>query len=450
MKLYKFRSLNDYTKDELNKNYLYFATPEELNDPMEGFVKLYWDGDIVLWKNFLKHYLYTMAHCVITAALAPKLLKEDLPIFLNEEKFPTIEYKEIFENIRNTFFNEQIIIELLEYLNYFHIQSRRVSQQELENYLSFIRFYALYNINNEFKKRNLLDWNVTKPEYNNMFAKLLKLVPDAETQYPNLLGKMFSVSNNIMADIKLSQQIEIEKIDEIKKFFIYDFNNLYLNQIKNIICSSPCTTCFMEQYCSPSLWGYYGNNHKGICLIFDNKIESKEITFELKKEGYTLKIPTQKVKYSKKYEQINFFQMLGNLPKVIINKYWLQDWENNITSCKKIINTYTKSDFSSRYYNYFFNNFCTKLPDWKKEKEHRIVIQKDMFGCNSKDQRKFTYDFSLLTGIIFGIQTTDEQKKEIIKIIQNKCSKSDNREFKFYRTEYNEETGLIDIEEIKL
>lgn len=57
MKLYRFRSDPEFTLDELEKNYFYFSLPNELNDPMEGFINLYWEGDKILWKNFLKHYL---------------------------------------------------------------------------------------------------------------------------------------------------------------------------------------------------------------------------------------------------------------------------------------------------------------------------------------------------------------------------------------------------------
>ncbi len=335
MKLYKFRPYKDYTIDELKKNYLYFATPEELNDPMKGFINLYWDGDTVLWKNFLKHYLYTMAHCVIRTAVNPEFINEDLPIFLSEDKFPTIEYKELFETIRDNFFNEQIIIELLDYLNFFYKKSRKIGIQEVENYLGFIHFHALYIINSELHKRNLINWNVERVEYNNIFSQLKEHWNEAEKQYPELIDKIFAISNKVMSDIKLSQQLQIEKIDNIKKFFIYDFDKIYLNQIKKIICSNPCTTCFMEEYNSPSLWGYYGDNHNGYCLIFDDKKESDEIQFELRKKGITINTQTKKVRYSKKYSQINFFQMLGNLPKRIINTYWLQDWEKNITSYKK-------------------------------------------------------------------------------------------------------------------
>jgi len=53
MKLYKFRSNYEYIKEELQEEYLYFAEPSELNDPLEGFIKLHWKGDFVLWKNRL-------------------------------------------------------------------------------------------------------------------------------------------------------------------------------------------------------------------------------------------------------------------------------------------------------------------------------------------------------------------------------------------------------------
>ncbi|MDO9404729.1 MAG: hypothetical protein Q7T87_11925 [Polaromonas sp.] len=42
---------------ELETQTIYFASPEELNDPMEGFKDLFWLGDEILWTNLFKHYL---------------------------------------------------------------------------------------------------------------------------------------------------------------------------------------------------------------------------------------------------------------------------------------------------------------------------------------------------------------------------------------------------------
>ena len=78
MELYRFRSNTDYTLDELENNYFYFALPEELNDPMEGFINLYWEGDIVLWKNLLKHYVYTLANSIFLSLIRQYVVPSSL------------------------------------------------------------------------------------------------------------------------------------------------------------------------------------------------------------------------------------------------------------------------------------------------------------------------------------------------------------------------------------
>jgi hypothetical protein len=36
---------------------IYFAPPENLNDPMEGYKDVFWSGDLIAWRNLLRHYL---------------------------------------------------------------------------------------------------------------------------------------------------------------------------------------------------------------------------------------------------------------------------------------------------------------------------------------------------------------------------------------------------------
>lgn len=87
MKLYRFRSNLEYAKDELKRDYFHFSDETELNDPQEGFVKLFWKGDVVLWKNLLKHYLYTLANTVMQVALGNDSVSDDLPIFFRNYPF---------------------------------------------------------------------------------------------------------------------------------------------------------------------------------------------------------------------------------------------------------------------------------------------------------------------------------------------------------------------------
>ena len=50
--LYRFRTtekLLDKKYQELERQEIYFADPQELNDPIEGFKDIFWSGDEIVW-----------------------------------------------------------------------------------------------------------------------------------------------------------------------------------------------------------------------------------------------------------------------------------------------------------------------------------------------------------------------------------------------------------------
>ena len=60
---YRFRSLKSlFEYKELENQTIYFASPEELNDPMEGFRDVIWSGDKIAWKNLFRHYFMCLEH----------------------------------------------------------------------------------------------------------------------------------------------------------------------------------------------------------------------------------------------------------------------------------------------------------------------------------------------------------------------------------------------------
>lgn len=96
-------------------------------------------------------------------------------------------------------------------------------------------------------------------------------------------------------------------------------------------------------------------------------------------------------------------------------------------------------------------SYTTKLPSWKHEKEHRIVLEKELLSMtkDNPNSKKIGYDFDLLKGIIFGLRTPESEKMEIIELIQNKCEESNRKDFKIYQAEYDEFKGEISVSEIK-
>ena len=51
---YRFRNATTLlSKKELEDQYVYFSSPQNLNDPNEGLRNMVWKGDKIVWDNFL-------------------------------------------------------------------------------------------------------------------------------------------------------------------------------------------------------------------------------------------------------------------------------------------------------------------------------------------------------------------------------------------------------------
>ena len=84
--LYRLRSVDNlFGKfQELEKQSIYFASPEELNDPMEGFRDIIWQGDQIVWTNLFRHYLYCLhmtCTCIQLVGDSKKIEPQDIPVW---------------------------------------------------------------------------------------------------------------------------------------------------------------------------------------------------------------------------------------------------------------------------------------------------------------------------------------------------------------------------------
>lgn len=50
---------------ELDELTIYFASPHELNDPLEGHREMYFEGDFIVWRNLIKHYTLLLYASVV-------------------------------------------------------------------------------------------------------------------------------------------------------------------------------------------------------------------------------------------------------------------------------------------------------------------------------------------------------------------------------------------------
>jgi hypothetical protein len=180
--------------------------------------------------------------------------------------------------------------------------------------------------------------------------------------YFNIVNKVNDPYEGMM-DLKVKSEIE----DDFLKFFYcenydkevlskYTFDELKREIIfynVNIFLKEAGISCFSETNKSLVMWGHYASNHNGICIEFDSTIG---IFKHAKKVEYTRAIHTVSVN-SKNNLTEDFF--MTATPKCMYKKY----------------------------------------EQWKYEKEWRIIFESN---------KGFEYPPKAITGIYFGMRTTDE------------------------------------------
>lgn len=93
---------------ELERQEIYLASSQELNDPMEGYKDVFWLGDVVLWRNLFRHYMLNLAHAIIQATLTPDGQWEEpkLDVSRSLDDLPTPALREMFIQMSEMFFAE--------------------------------------------------------------------------------------------------------------------------------------------------------------------------------------------------------------------------------------------------------------------------------------------------------------------------------------------------------
>ena len=119
---YRFRSIDALLGKhrELEEQAIYFASPEELNDPMEGLRDIVWNGDKIIWTNFFKHYIFCLNRCYLPLNITPnpgKLDVGDIPILERWDQIATPIEEILFDDIWDRFCNLPHIPEIIEALS---------------------------------------------------------------------------------------------------------------------------------------------------------------------------------------------------------------------------------------------------------------------------------------------------------------------------------------------
>ncbi len=86
----------------MEKQSIYFARPEELNDPMEGFRDIVWQGDRIVWTNLFRHYLYGLYITYLVFKIAGDNMEielQDIPFIGPKDQQMSPKAVKLFEDI---------------------------------------------------------------------------------------------------------------------------------------------------------------------------------------------------------------------------------------------------------------------------------------------------------------------------------------------------------------
>lgn len=434
---YRFRNIEKLIgKDfaELKTQTIFFADPEMQNDPMEGVKDVYWLGDEIVWRNLFKNYI----HCYLNSYHSWMANGEQIPIgkesihpFYSISNYPTQEFKDLALTVTKKLFSYEDVNLLIKKLS---LRKTKIRQNELTNYFDLIHILLTDCILKSYKEIGIqtgapLDIEQVKLNLRDVVKE--SYLDEVSGQKEPARNALFFVLANRRNEYHLVRLLNGEQsLDEPnKRLVLIDFPAVYVERLSDITYPTWSAACFMSKCSNSSVWGHYGDSHKGVCLVYSSDEQNGlNLTTLNGAERTNRKLVFNKVNYVEGIREMDFFHSIGNLSQVQLEQDWYSDQQGNVSESYKQVFENPQL-WAENYWSKFTSYVTTKSKDWKYENEFRLVL-------NSESQA-LKYEFDSLKGIIFGINTPVESKIEIINIIRDEVkSQGRTRDFNFYQAYY--------------
>ena len=456
--LYRFRTANrlignDTTPGELIQQHIYFASPEQLNDPMEGHREIYWPGDKVVWSNLFKHYITCLAIRSFQFLIDPDLSSCEFPINTHSSTIPD----ELGSHLTRATSQFVQNINIQNHIATLSNNEKMVYRGELGVHLKSIQVYALSLIT-----KMLIDLGMTVK--NNKLAsltddELLQSSTDLLATYsdssPFSTGEDNFIFDTAVYAVWANQfgrgysKYKTGANDYWSKLAV-DFTEDFISSLSQLSSEKWYTACFMESCSNSSIWGSYGDNHKGICLKFKTSKNSDSMSLSFHKPIGTgpkgliweqSPLQFKKVNYERTPPKLDFFRTLGIYSVSNLYKYWYKDDFGTLSVCADVLEN--QQEWRRLYWERHYESLTSKMPDWNTENEYRLILESGLSHFEENENRCLKYDFSALDGIIFGINTPTSEKYKIVEIAENLCEIHHRSSLELYQAYYDKKTNTI-------
>lgn len=466
MILYHYRSIQS-ALPEIKDSTFRFASCEELNDPLESYLRVFWKGDKAAWEGLFRNYICSLFYsieCYLLRADGKELRNNTLMIDIG--RFDDVPMGNMIKELGQEFITAYNIQKLSSVYGEGRL---KVQKEELQMILQFIHKKALELCIKKYCDNEIMPKDDAERILNVLCEETNEHVQKAQDSFGKLIDTMEAqliddekrhilavISEEVAEDLLELSYIKKGLADEILLYphkrgdestyssvqfrnwmtIFVDFPKVYINQLIHMLYPESYMVCFSANNDNSSMWGNYADNHKGVCLIYET--DDKQC---IRVQNHS--ITAKKVIYEGQVLERNFFESFGRLTYAQVNK-WLSG-TNGISECYDVYRN--ENEWREQYWRVFEAKNYRKLKAWESEEEYRLVIDNTFYDYEKPDSRILPYDSEKLKGVIFGINTSEYDKLQIMKSINER--KNVSKDFTFWQAEYDDKNQKIIIREKK-
>lgn len=481
MRLYRYRNIENALK-EISYGTLYFAASDELNDPVEGYLCLYWQGDKAAWEGLFKNYI-----CGVHQALELYLLAgtgEDIAhksIMIDITRFDKWPIGGILRSLRDEFVCDETIQNIAKLYGNNKLKVRR---NELLWILQMIHNKALCACVKDDLRLGCIPEDQAKPLISSLEKSMAAVAPPPLEMLQEYIESGALTNENRAVMVDCAEEIYLDAIEQMYLMkgseddsFLYrckmrtadisddvsasiqhrnwlsvvmDFPRLYIDQIITATYPENFSVCLSAKPNNSAMWGNYADQHRGICFVYE--LENGSLGIEIEKsanadrevpDGMEVRyspVKAKKITYGGELVERNFFESLGRLNGIQYHD-WMTGMDGVVSECVKGCN----DEWREQYWKDYETVTYSKLQDWAYEEEYRVVLRNLFYAFSREDEdgRKLRYDPKALKAVIFGINTSEYDKERIIRAIAARDDLPED--FMFQQAKYDELSQEIRI-----
>ena len=497
MYVYRYRSIEAALRDIKEKKF-HFASVEELNDPMEGYTRVYWKGDRAAWEGLFKNYICSCHNTILNYLLGAS--DEELwlgSVLNNIQAFKKIPIGKIYDEIEEELLSDEDVLMIASaygdrsykcYVDELRLILQSIHYKTIEICITSLNKHSIISDEESGKVLRVININMApgishkypitleNEDEGCIIASIVEKALSDTIEWKIISQRMFEAvflygdkqSDSELDDSVLSCNKQYRNWLEI----LVNYPKIYVNGLRDMIFPNAFFVCFSGENNNSVMWGNYADHHRGVCLVYDAEDTSEEANAGLyqsnvdetdaekndnsietnnKEEKEYNRLKPRKVVYGGDVIERNFFESLGTMTYSQM-KLWLTGKNGKISECIKTYEEEKRDEYVRVYWENFYAKNYRKMEAWGYENEYRIHIDNTFYEYTNNDIKEEEkgikksvnqeYDPRILKGVIFGIKTSEYDKSRIVKAL------SEDELFKgitYFQAEFDEKKQIIAI-----